>query len=95
MNKNLEEIKNEISEIIGRKVTAEDMKYITIWVQNYNYGLDIIGIFLCNCNSKTRPNFNSLHKIITKLYSKSLRTAKDVDNYLNYLIIKNNKAVCC
>lgn len=95
MNKDLEDIKNKISEIIGRKVTAEDMKYITIWVQNYNYDLDIIGIFLCNCNSKTRPNFSSLHKIITKLYSKSLRTSKDVDNYLNYLIIRKNKAVCC
>lgn len=47
MNKDLEDIKNKISEIIGRKVTAEDMKYITIWVQNYNYDLDIIGIFLC------------------------------------------------
>lgn len=94
MNKDLENITNKISEIIGRKITDEEIKYIKIWVLNYNYDLDIIGIFLCNCNSKTRPNFNTLHKIVSQLYSKRLRTIEDIDNYLNYLIIKSNKAVC-
>lgn len=94
MNKNLEEIKNNIADIIRRKVTAEEMEYIKIWILNYNYDLDIISIVLCNCNSKTKPNFNTLHKIISHWHSKGLKTADDIDNYLNYLIIKNNKAVC-
>ena len=70
---------DEIAEIIGRKITAKDTEYIKIWVKNYNYELDIIEMFLCNCNSKIRPNFNTLHKIISHLHSKNLKTTKDID----------------
>ena len=39
-------------------------------------------------------NLEEIKNNIADWHSKGLKTADDIDNYLNYLIIKNNKAVC-
>ena len=80
----LNKIKKTISKKLGfnRALTQYEEAYIEKWLQEYNYGLDIIELALKRTTSKSNPNFDYIDKIITDWHERKLLNSEDVKNYL-------------
>ena len=80
----INKIKKSISKKLGfnRSLTQYEEAYIEKWLQEYNYGLDIIELALKKTTSKTNPNFDYIDKIISDWHERKLLNSEDVKNYL-------------
>lgn len=80
----INKIKKSISKKLGlnRSLTQYEEAYIEKWLQEYNYGLDIIDLALKKTTSKTNPNFDYIDKIISDWHERKLLNSEDVKKYL-------------
>lgn len=78
------QIKKTIAKKLGKRsgLTEYEEAYIETWVNEYNYGMDVIEIALKRTTFKSAPNFEYLNNIITDWYDRNLKTAKDVQEFL-------------
>ena len=79
---------NSISKSISKKLklyrplTAPEEDYVKVWVDNYNYGLDIIDLALKKTTSKTNPTFDYLNKVISDWHKNNLHNPTEVEQYM-------------
>ena len=77
-------IKNTIAKKLGKRsgLTEYEEAYIEKWVCEYKYDMDIIEIALRRTTYKSSPTFEYLNNIITDWYDRNLRTAQEVEEFL-------------
>lgn len=87
----LSAIKKSISSKLrlSRALTQFEEAYIEKWIVDYNYSIDIIDIALKKTTSKSNPNFDYIHKILTDWHEHKLRSSEEIQNYLSSLKQKN------
>lgn len=80
----INKIKKSITKKLGltRKLTQYEEAYIEKWIYDYNYNMDVIDIALKKTTSKTNPNFDYLHKVISDWNDRKLSSADEVKQYL-------------
>lgn len=89
----INKIKKSISKKLGlsRKLTQFEEAYIEKWIYDYHYNMDVIDIALKKTTSKTNPNFDYLHKMITDWNERKLSSADEVKQYLLEFKAKTKK----
>ena len=80
----LAQIKKTIAKKLGKRngLTEYEEAYIEKWICEYKYGMDVIEIALKRTTMKSNPNFEYLNNIISDWYDRNLKTAKDVEEFL-------------
>lgn len=80
----LNKFKKSISKKLGltRPLTQYEEAYIEKWIVDYNYSFDIIEIALKRTTSKANFSFDYIDKLMTDWNDRNLRTANDVQNFL-------------
>lgn len=80
----LTKIKKTIAKKLGKRngLTEYEEAYIEKWVCEYNYGMDVIEIALKRTTFKSAPTFEYINNIITDWHDRNLKTAKDVQEFL-------------
>ena len=63
---------------LNRNLTEYEEKYVETWVMDYKYSFEIIELALKKTTSKTNPNFNYIHSIITDWYKNELKTKEEI-----------------
>ena len=78
------QIKKTIAKKLGKRsgLTEYEENYIEKWVYEYNYDMDVIEIALKRTLYKTAPTFEYINSVITDWYNRNLKTAKDVEEFL-------------
>lgn len=89
----INKIKKSIAKKLGlsRKLTQFEEAYIEKWIYDYHYNMDVIDIALKKTTSKTNPNFDYLHKMITDWNERKLSSADEVKQYLLEFKAKTKK----
>lgn len=84
-------IKKQISKKLGftRNLTEYEEAYIDKWTIEFGYDLTLIELALKKTTSKTNPNFEYLHKIISDWNDKNLRSKEEIEEYTEQLKEKN------
>ena len=87
----LTQIKKTIAKKLGKRngLTEYEEAYIEKWVCEYNYGMDVIEIALKRTTYKTSPTFEYINNVISDWYDRNLKTAKDVQEFLEKRKIQN------
>ena len=67
---------------IARPFTEYEKGYISKWILDYSYGLDVIEIALKKSSSKSSFSFDYFDKIISDWHDRNLKTSDDVQNFL-------------
>ena len=82
--KTLQKIEKAIQKKLGltRPLTEYETGYISRWVLEYLYNLDVIELALKKSSSKTNFSFDYFDKILTDWHDRNLKTADDVQNFL-------------
>lgn len=80
----LTQIKKTIAKKLGKRngLTEYEEAYIEKWISEYKYGMDVIEIALKRATFKTNPTFEYFNNLITDWNDRNLRTAKDVQEFL-------------
>lgn len=80
----LTQIKKSIAKKLGKRsgLTEYEEAYIETWVCEYNYGMDVIEIALKRTTFKSSPTFEYLNNVISDWHDRNLKTAKDVQEFL-------------
>lgn len=88
------QIKKSIAKKLGRRngLTEYEEAYIEKWICEFKYGMDVIEIALKRTTFKTNPTFEYLNNVITDWYDRNLRTAKDVEEFLEKRKQQNKNA---
>lgn len=81
---NLNIFKKEISNKlrIMRPLNAFEEEYISKWVNEYGYSMDIIEIALKRSTLKTNAGFEYYDKLLTDWHAKGLTTVQEVEAHL-------------
>ena len=66
---------------LNRNLTEYEEKYVETWVMDYKYSFEIIELALKKTTSKTNPNFNYIHSIITDWYKNGFKTKEEILMY--------------
>ena len=67
---------------LSRALTQFEEAYISKWLVDFGYSLEIIEIALKKTTSKSNPNFDYIDKLISDWHEKNLKTPNDIQNYL-------------
>jgi len=67
---------------LSRALTQFEEAYISKWLVDFGYSLEIIEIALKKTTSKANPNFDYIDKLISDWHEKNLKTANDIQAYL-------------
>ncbi len=80
----LNTICKSISKKLGytRNLTEYEEGYVSKWILDFGYSLDVIEIALKKTTSKANPNFDYLDKLLTDWYERGLKTHDDVQAFL-------------
>jgi DnaD/phage-associated family protein len=70
----MNKIKKSITKKLGfmRNLSEYEEAYVTKWVSDYNYPLEIIEMALKKTTSKTNPSFDYIDKILTDWHERKL-----------------------
>lgn len=68
---------------LHRSLTVYEEEFVSIWANEYGYGMDIIELALQKMSGKSNLNFRYIHKILTGWYREGLKTKEAVISYLS------------
>ena len=87
----MNKIKKAISKKLGitRALTEYENSYIEKWIIDFGFSLDIIEIALKKTTSKANPSFDYIDKLISNWHEHNLKTAEDVEKFLEEFKTKN------
>ena len=90
----LVQIKKTIAKKLGKRngLTEYEEAYIETWVNEYNYGMDVIELALKRTTFKSSPTFEYLNNVISDWNDRKLKTAKDVQEFLQKRKEQNKNA---
>ena len=67
---------------LNRNLTVYEDAYVEKWTIDYGYSLDIIEIALKKTTSKSNISFEYLNKIISDWHDRNLKTATEIQEYI-------------
>ncbi len=84
-------IKKDIAKKLRRynPFTEFEESYIEKWVTSYGYSMDVINIALKKTTAKANPTFEYFDKLITNWHENNLKTADDVNSFMQKMKEKN------
>ena len=87
----MNKIKKAISKKLGitRALTEYENSYIEKWIVDFGFSLDVIEIALKKTTSKANPSFDYIDKLISNWHEHNLKTAEDVEKFLEEFKTKN------
>ena len=90
----LVQTKKTIAKKLGKRngLTEYEEAYIEKWILDYNYGMDVIEIALRRTTFKTAPTFEYLNNVISDWHDRNLKTARDVQEFLEKRKEQNKNA---
>ena len=68
---------------LNRSLSEYEEGYVEKWILEFNYGIDIIDIALKKTTSKSNPNFNYIHSLLTDWHEKTLTTTQEIEDFLS------------
>lgn len=77
-------IKNTIAKKLGKRsgLTQYEEAYIEKWLNEYNYGLDVIEIALKRTTYRSNPTFEYINNLIKDWHDRNLTTPEQVNEFL-------------
>lgn len=77
-------IKNTIAKKLGKRngLTQYEEAYIEKWLNEYNYGLDVIELALKRTTYRSNPTFEYINNIIKDWHDRNLTTPEQVNEFL-------------
>lgn len=77
-------IKNTIAKKLGKRsgLTQYEEAYIEKWLNEYNYGLDVIEIALKRTTYRSNPTFEYINNLIKDWHDRNLTTPEQVNDFL-------------
>lgn len=80
----MNKIKKSITKKLGftRNLSEYEEAYVSKWVSDFNYPLDIIEIALKKTTSKTNPSFDYIDKILTDWHERKLNSTTEINEFL-------------
>lgn len=87
----IKSVANTISKKLGlhRQLTEYEYAYIENWLNEFEYGLDIIEIALKKTTSKANPNFDYLNKLLSDWHDRGFKSSIEVQSFLQEMRQKN------
>jgi len=63
---------------LSRMLTEYEEEFVERWIEDFNFGFDIIDLALKKTTSKTNPNFNYINAILKDWSDKGFKTKEEV-----------------
>jgi DnaD/phage-associated family protein len=94
--KKMKEISTKIAKKLNRtsRFTEYEERYISKWVDDYGYGMDIIDLALKKTVRISNPNLEYVHKVLTGWHKDGFRTPADIEKGAKkYAASRNNGSI--
>lgn len=74
---------------LNRQLSQYEEAYVEKWIIDFDFSFDIIEIALKRTTAKANPNFDYLDKLLTDWHDRKLKTAQEVQKFLEEMKLKN------